>query len=788
MKNKIVQISIFLIVILFVVFSGVGFATYGASLFARGTTIITTQGKIRISNVILTDNNNLTNTENPSFSDENIDFHFAFSGNGMNDTYYAVYNITISNDSFYDYTFGSDKFTPDIDFGDTANATIDFTFEDIEEGEKIPSRTSRTFAVRVTLTPLDNSGSYSADASLDTDTTPELHGSLLGSIADGATGDLTGNKTVTGPYTVSVINSYQSAKTFTLEPTDTNNFSITDASGNPLSYNIAAGDTQNYTFYITRLNQTGFSASPQTVTVMIKSTDLPSSAAGNVTVDVDIDTSLNDSGPPVISDVTIAKETTVGSATVTWSGTDESGIKYYKVRLYKKDGTLVEEKQTTGSETSITFTGVKGGLDYYALVYGRDTLDKEPDAQTIDGATTASGYASKSSDTRLSWKYTVTYKLTNLSNTGPSEVEAGDALEFNITASGLYTVPSSLDSVTMGGRTLTTSQYTYTRNSNQNYTFKIASVTGNVVISGEASGGGGCLAEGTLIKMADGSYKRIEDIDYNDLVSVWNYTEGKEGSAYPIWVEKEETESSYTKITLSDGTILNVVKKHGLFDMDKYEFINTASKSFKKGTKIAKVSEDGTLETVAVENIEKINKPIKYYHVVTTNNYNLIANDVLTTDDEVSLSNLYGFDKNIKWPEIRNEILKTNDYTYDTFKDTLPRNLYEGLRAREIKLLVDYEYITLDAFKAYLKENQMNESMYKKPITNIKGKTMWMVTTSEDKVTEKNKYKYLEEEGSTYKLPKKKNVKYYVDSSNGEKYKPGESIKVYHGMHFEIIK
>ena len=784
MKSKIAQISLFILVLGFIVFSGVGFATYGASLFARGTAVLKPQGKIRISNVVLSDSNNLTNTENPSFSDESVDFHFEFNGAGQEDTYYAVYNITISNDSFYDYAFGSDKFTPDIDFGDTQNATIDFTFEGIEEGERIPAGTSRTFAVRVTLTPLDDSGSYSADASVEADTTAELHGSLLGSIDSGLTGDLTGTNTIAGPYTVSVINSYQSSKTFTLSPTDSTNFSITDASGNPLSYTIAAGETNDYTFYIKRLNTTGFATSPQQVTVMIKSTDIPSSAAGNVEVEVDIDTTASDTGPPIISDVTITKSSTVGTATVSWSGSDESGISNYTVTLYKKDGTQVEEKQTVGSETSIAFTGVKGGSDYYAVVYGKDTLNKEPDAQTISGATTAAGYASRSADTPLSWKYTITYKLTRLSHDGPSEIEAGEKLTVHLSASGSYSTPSMLDSVTMGGKTLTTSQYSY---DSRTATITINSVTGNVVITAEASGGGGCLAEGTLIKMADGSYKRIEAIEYDDLVAVWNQTEGKEGSAYPVWIEKEEEANEYTKVTFSDGSHLNIVKKHGLFDIKKNEYIDTSDKRFKKGLKVAKIDKNGNIESVWVIKIEKIKEKVKYYHVVTAYNYNLIANDILTTDDAVMLSNLYGFDENIKWPKEREKILKTNDYTYDTFKDTITRSMYEGFRAKEIKLLVDNKYITLDEFKGYLLENQMNEEMYKKPITNIKGKTMWMVTTTNDKITEKNKYKFLKEEGSTYTFPKKRNIKYYIDSSNDEKYKPGDKIKVYYGMHF-IIK
>ena len=47
------------------------------------------------------------------------------------------------------------------------------------------------------------------------------------------------------------------------------------------------------------------------------------------------------------------------------------------------------------------------------------------------------------------------------------------------------------------------------------------------------------------------------------------------------------------------------------------------------------------IDYVYVTNIENVEKNVKYYHVVSTRYYNIIANDILTTDDAVVLSNLY---------------------------------------------------------------------------------------------------------------------------------------------------
>ena len=63
-----------------------------------------------------------------------------------------------------------------------------------------------------------------------------------------------------------------------------------------------------------------------------------------------------------------------------------------------------------------------------------------------------------------------------------------------------------------------------------------------------------------------------------------------------------------------------------------------------------------------------------------------------------------------------------------------------------------------------------------------------MVTTSLDKVTEKNKDKFKYEEGSYYTLPENNKVKYYINSVDNKEYKPGEKVKVNCGIYFEAVK
>ena len=115
------------------------------------------------------------------------------------------------------------------------------------------------------------------------------------------------------------------------------------------------------------------------------------------------------------------------------------------------------------------------------------------------------------------------------------------------------------------------------------------------------------------------------------------------------------------------------------------------------------IDENDELEIITVTSIEYVEEEANYYHVVSSQYYNIIANDIITTDGAVYLSNLYGFDENIKWPTLRDEIMSdpNNLYTYEDFEDIgMPRKMFDDLRVREGKYLATRYGITLEVFKA----------------------------------------------------------------------------------------
>jgi hypothetical protein len=365
---------------------------------------------------------------------------------------------------------------------------------------------------------------------------------------------------------------------------------------------------------------------------------------------------------------------------------------------------------------------------------------------------------------------------------------------FTLTPFNNYTLPNSITVSNTSGNLTQGTGYSYTQSSGDVILYA-AYVTEDITISGSATYNI-CLVEGTRIKLSNGKYKNIEDITYTDLLSVWSYDTGSLTYEYPIWIEKSNESNSYQKTTFSDGTVLKTVGLHQVFSLDDNKFVNIIDENgfIKVGTRVAK-EVNGKIVPVKVTKVETIKEKVKYYYVASSIYYNIISEDIITTSDQivpgVTLSNMYGFDNNIKWPSIRKEIISKKGALYD-YKDlkVMPYYLYYGSRGNETKLFVNMGYATTPELIDYLLRVQLNPEKSVDPITDKKGNRLWMVTTSDDKVI--NEKDFLYKEGSTYTLkqPNKVNNKEFIgwfNTVDNKMYKVGDKYKIIHGTHFIAI-
>lgn len=775
-----------LIVFIIVASMSVGFALYKQDLGLNGNITLKKQGKLEIvsATIVESESSNLRDYSNPTIDGLNI----AFKVRGTSETFVATYLVEINNGSAYNYAFNNFPFSAKLDTSGHVSVetviTNSATGEILDPGEVIPAEESRTYKLQFTITTddIDAEVTIDGDATYTTDNT----GNIIASITP-TTGNLQGGAIAC--FTVSVANTYKYDRNFILDSSNDNIALVNNAGAALGTFSIGANTTENYEVCAKTAEGGSFLADETTTIITLNSTGVNTVNVGELTLAVD-NSEVVDTEAPKVGNISIAipeENTVIGEALVSWDRIDTGGssVTNYYIVLYNTDTGTTSTYETGSALTSYTLTNLEEG-NYYVKVYGEDEAGNIGES-FCGSATTESGYCSLSNTTSLKWQFSVTYRLSKLSHDGSSSTSDtamiyssySTTLAVN-SSSSLDMLPSSV-TITMGGTTLTSgTDYTYDSSSGA---ITINKVTGDITITASATGF--CLVKGTLVTLADGSTKKIEDITYNDLLLVWNYETGTYTYEYPIWIEQGKTTNHYQKTTFSDGTVLKTVGQHGVFSKDLNQFVSVHdSENFKVGTEIAKLNANNEIEYVKVVSIETIDEPVEYYHVVSTRYYDIIANNVITTDGTVILSNLYDFGKNITWENRDYDELEL--YDYSLFSDVMPYYMFKGLRVEEGKVLS--AYLDFETFKNYLLHNQLNDEMLLKPEEDGEGNRLWKVTTSDDLMFGmSDATNFVFKEGNFYLLKEPLNkigFRGWYNTADGELYQPGDMVRVDYGMHF----
>lgn len=156
-----------------------------------------------------------------------------------------------------------------------------------------------------------------------------------------------------------------------------------------------------------------------------------------------------------------------------------------------------------------------------------------------------------------------------------------------------------------------------------------------------------CFVEGTLITLADGSRKAVEDITYDDDLLVWNFYEGKFDTAKPTWIMPVKQAPEYNKLTFANGSELKLVGSggnigyHRIYNDDAKCFTHTGVPDTQIGCNT--FTDDGVFTKLISQEVVK--EPVNYYNIITEKHYNLFTNGILTS---CRLSNQY-YIENMKY-------------------------------------------------------------------------------------------------------------------------------------------
>ena len=214
-----------------------------------------------------------------------------------------------------------------------------------------------------------------------------------------------------------------------------------------------------------------------------------------------------------------------------------------------------------------------------------------------------------------------------------------------------------------------------------------------------------CVTPDTLVTLADGSQKRIDQITYSDQLLVWNFYTG-EYDAAPASIIKNHGSDNQTIVTLifDDGTSVKTINGHGFFHQASNEYVILDANNVASYVDHSFIKQDGTgYSAVKLVDFTITEEYTESWSVLTAKYYNAILEGLFTlTPAEVEGSPDYlmpfAVGEGLKYDEaeMQADIEQYGLYTYEDFAQYMTCEQFEALGLDIFKVSVGKGYLTWD--------------------------------------------------------------------------------------------
>ena len=217
------------------------------------------------------------------------------------------------------------------------------------------------------------------------------------------------------------------------------------------------------------------------------------------------------------------------------------------------------------------------------------------------------------------------------------------------------------------------------------------------------SNSSGCIVEGTMITLADGTQKKVEDLTHDDLLLIFNHETGKMEVGYVAMLDHLDVEREWANVInfmFSNGETLRMVWSHGVFDvtLNEYVLVNEDNYSEFVGHEFYSTYYNGSefvSELVTLTDAFITNEYIKIYNPTSYWHMNYFANGILNVtaapaDHVGGHVNIFELDEDMKYDaeQMQADIEKYGLYTYDAFAEYLTEEQFYALPFAYLKVAV----------------------------------------------------------------------------------------------------
>ena len=186
---------------------------------------------------------------------------------------------------------------------------------------------------------------------------------------------------------------------------------------------------------------------------------------------------------------------------------------------------------------------------------------------------------------------------------------------------------------------------------------------------------GTCIAEGSMITLADGSKKAVEDIRRGDWVMAFDHVSGNVVYKEVALIGKTYADFYYKSVfVFDDGTELNAINEHGIYDLDLNQYVNIGHENYLDfvGHRFVSIDSQGNIGVKRLVDVVTTIESGYKYDIVTNETLTYVVEDTLSVSHEiVMIMNSFMFGDNMTYDAyaMKADIAKYGLYTYDDFAE-----------------------------------------------------------------------------------------------------------------------
>lgn len=299
---------------------------------------------------------------------------------------------------------------------------------------------------------------------------------------------------------------------------------------------------------------------------------------------------------------------------------------------------------------------------------------------------------------------TVTYELKNSSNE-TIQIEGNDTFTSSFRVGLVSNVSYTNRSFTINTGSLSNDTYTLSLSctATRNGTTKYSSALFTFKVNRS------CIAEGSLISLADGSQVAVEDLTGNENLLVWNMLTGQFDSSPILFIDSDPLYSyEVIKLTFSDDTEIKVIDEHAFFDMTLGEYVFLRKDASQYIGHIFNKKSGNTWTTVQLTDVTISTESTTAWSPVTYGHLCYYVNGMLSMPGATEgLINIFDVDTTLMQydsVQMETDIQTYGLYTYEEFNAIipLPELVFNAFNGQYLKVSIGKGLITLNEIAALL--------------------------------------------------------------------------------------